>query len=113
MLGRDASGTPRAIRTKRGVTAIRVAIREANALLAFNRQGKDAIRTDSPPTIAEPTHHFRRTFKAMSPLPDSEQEIVSCSLHLEQARSHGAAPITTVQLAASLRLPASSLATTK
>ena len=44
VLGRDPGGAPRPIRTKRGVPTIRVAIREANALFAFSRQGKDAIR---------------------------------------------------------------------
>ena len=113
VLGRNPGGAPRSIRAERRIPTIRVAIREANTLLAFGRQGKDAIRTNSAPPITESANDLGRTFQASGPLPESKHEIVSGPLDLEQVRCHGAAPMTTAQLAASLLLPAASLATTR
>ena len=95
-----------------GTSVSYLIISEAHSIIVHELEGERAVGPDSAPPVAQPPNEIGLALETLGPGPDTEQEIVASAVELVKLRAHGTAPITTSQLAASLRLPAASRAMT-
>jgi len=85
---------------------------EADPITTLGGERYGTVGADTEAAVAEATNKLGIMRQSVGPLTDPEQEVVAGALDLEKTRPQGSAPITTVQSAAALSLPALSTATT-